>query len=388
MSIPATKLKAFVNSVFLIPTSLFLISLAVSCGAPGEPQPPSPPIPTAITDLVAHQAGDGVQLTFTVPGKSVAGDHLAEPPAVEIYRGSLNSKGSPDLKTFRDVYTIPGALVSKYLSEGHLQFTDPIAPEETKAHPGAVLAYLVRTRASQKRASADSNVVTLRVFPVAQRIVSIEARVSETAVELSWPAPAQTSAGETLSSAPTYHLYRGELASGSVDTASRDIAEAKWKTKPALLASPDSNQYADTAFDFGKDYVYTVRAVVLSENQPLESNDSSPAIVSPRDTFPPGAPQNLSAAVVPGESAATVQVDLSWSINLEADLAGYRVYRSEEEGTRGQLVNSELLPTPALRDNSVQPGHHYWYSVIAVDRAGNESSPSATLAVDAAQPKE
>ena len=182
--------------------------------------------------------------------------------------------------------------------------------------------------------------------------------------------------------------YRGELASGSVDTASRDIAEAKWKTKPALLASPDSNQYADTAFDFGKDYVYTVRAVVLSENQPLESNDSSPAIVSPRDTFPPGAPQNLSAAVVPGQSPAAVQVDLSWSINLEADLAGYRVYRSEEEGTRGQLVNSELLPTPALRDNSVLPGHRYWYLVIAVDRAGNESSPSASLAVDAAQPKE
>jgi len=388
VSIPATKPKAFLSSGFVIPVSIFLISFAAGCGAPGEPQPPSPLVPTAISDLLAHQEGDGVQLTLTVPGKSVAGDHLASPPAVEIYRGALNSKGSPDLKTFRDVYTIPGALVSKYLSEGHLQFTDPIAPEETKAHPGAVLAYLVRTRASQKRASADSNVVTVRVFPVAQRIASLEARVTETAVELSWPVPSETSAGAPLSSAPTYHLYRGELAPGSVDTGAKDTAEAKWKTKPALLASPDSNQYADSTFDFAKNYVYTVRAVVQSENQPLESNDSSPAFVSPRDTFPPGAPQNLSAAVVPGESAGTVQTDLSWSINLEADLAGYRVYRSEEEGTPGQLVNSELLPTPALRDNSVQAGHRYWYRVIAVDRAGNESPPSAPLVVDAAQPKE
>ena len=388
MSIPATKLKAFLNSVFAIPISIFLISCAAGCGAPGEPQPPSPLVPTAITDLGAHQEGDGVQLTLTVPGKSIAGDHLAEPPAVEIYRGSLNSKGSPDLKTFRDVYTIPGALVSKYLSEGHLQFTDPIAPEETKAHPGAVLAYLVRTRASQKRASADSNVVTARALPVAQRVASIEARITETAVELSWPAPTTTSAGEPLSSPPTYHLYRGELAPDSAGTASKDLAEAKWKTKPALLASPDSHQYTDSTFDFGKNYVYTVRAVVLRENQPLESNESSPAMVSPRDTFPPGAPGNLSAAVVPGESAGSVQIDLSWSINLEADLAGYRVYRSEEEGTQGQLVRSELLPTPALRDNSVQAGHRYWYRVIAVDRAGNESSPSASLVVDAAQPKE
>ena len=37
------------------------------CGAPGEPQPPSPPIPAAISDLTAHQQGNGVQLVFTLP---------------------------------------------------------------------------------------------------------------------------------------------------------------------------------------------------------------------------------------------------------------------------------------------------------------------------------
>jgi len=73
-------------------------------------------------------------------------------------------------------------------------------------------------------------------------------------------------------------------------------------------------------------------------------------------------------------------------MNLETDLAGYRVYRSEQEGTRGQLLTPELLPTPAVRDTSVKPGHRYWYTVTAVDRAGNESTPGAAVVVDVTQP--
>jgi len=108
--------------------------------------------------------------------------------------------------------------------------------------------------------------------------------------------------------------------------------------------------------------------------------------VTPHDTFPPAPPQGLVAALLPGLAPSTVFVDLSWSINLETDLAGYRVYRSEQEGIRGQLVTPELLPTPAVRDRSVQPGHRYWYTATAVDRAGNESEPGAPVVVEVAQP--
>jgi fibronectin type 3 domain-containing protein len=107
--------------------------------------------------------------------------------------------------------------------------------------------------------------------------------------------------------------------------------------------------------------------------------------VTPRDTFPPAAPQGLVAAVLPGATPRTILVDLSWSINLETDLAGYHVYRSEQEGTRGQLVTPDLLPTPAVRDTSVEPGRRYWYTVTAVDRMGNESPPCAPVAVDVTQ---
>jgi len=364
----------------------FTFLAAAGCGAPGEPVPPSPPVPAAVTDLSAQQAGDGVELIFTLPAKTVAGDHLAAPPAVEFLEGAAKPDGSPDKKSFRVVYTIPGSLVNDYVSNGHLKFIDPIAPSETRAHPGGLLVYMVRTRASKKRASANSNVVSVRLFPVPEAIAHVEAHVTETAIDLSWAAPARTSGGDPLSALSGYHIYRGELEPSSEEAASADLLKAKWKSPLALLAPSNENSYQDTLFDFGRTYVYIVRSVVLMDGNALESSDSFPTIVTPRDTFPPAAPQNLVGAVLSGATPGSVLADLSWSINLETDLAGYRVYRSEQQGTRGALITPDLLLAPAYRDTSVEPGHRYWYSVTAVDRAGNESEPSAAVAVDVAKP--
>jgi fibronectin type 3 domain-containing protein len=167
---------------------------------------------------------------------------------------------------------------------------------------------------------------------------------------------------------------------------SRDLALSKLISPLAALGTASTNSYRDTQFEFGKAYVYVVRTLVTQEDNEIESDNSDVAVVTALDTFPPAAPQGLVAAVLPGATPGSVVVDLSWSINLETDLAGYRVYRSEQEGTRGQLVTGDLLPTPAVRDTSVQPGHRYWYSVTAVDRTGNESAPCSPVAVDLTQP--
>jgi len=370
---------------------VFLVSALASlcgagCGAPGEPTPPSPPVPVAITDLTAYQAGDGVQLIFTLPLKTVAGDRLLSPPAVEVVRGMPKADGSPDAKSFRVVYTIPAALVENYVVESHVKFIDPVAPAETRAHPGGSLVYVVRTRASKKRASANSNAVSVRMYPVAEAIATLQARTTETAIELLWTAPARTSGGDPLSGFSGYRIYRGELDPAAAEASSTDLSKAKWKSPLALLSDADESAYRDTLFDFGRTYAYIVRSVVLVEGHPLESADSNSAVITPRDTFPPAAPQNLVAAALPGASPGSVLADLSWSINLETDLAGYRVYRSEEQETRGVLLTRDLLLAPAYRDTSVEPGHRYWYSVTAVDRAGNESDRSAAVAVDVAKP--
>jgi hypothetical protein len=366
--------------------STLALLMAAGCGAPGEPTPPSPPVPLPIADLAAHQAGDGVQLVFTLPTKTVAGDRLAAPPAIEIVRGTPGPDGSPDAKSFRVVYTIPGSLVDNYASDGHVKFIDPVAPAETRAHPGGMLVYLVRTRASKKRASANSNAVFVRVFPVPEAIARLEARVTEAAIELSWAAPTHTSGGDALNGLSGYRIYRGELDPSSVEAASTDLSKAKWKSPLALLAPTDENSYQDALFDFGKTYAYIVRSVLPVEGNALESSDSAAAIVSPQDTFPPAAPQNLVSAALSGAAPGSLLVDLSWSINLETDLAGYRVYRSEQQDARGMLLTPDLLLAPAYRDTSVEPGHRYWYSVTAVDRAGNESDASAAVAADVAKP--
>jgi hypothetical protein len=387
----ARQKNLFALGFTLQPASLLVLVFSVSsflagCAAPGEPVAPSPQVPAPVTDLTAHQAGDGVQLIFTLPDKTIIGDKLSEAPSIEIFRGALKPDGTPDNKSFRVIYTIPGTMLDNYLAEGRVRFTDPMPPEDLRAHPGANFVYRVRTRASRKRASADSNTVTSRVFPVPERIDSLHAEVTESAVELSWSAPARTSAGEPLPEISTYHVYRGELDPASADAASKDPAQAKWISPLLLLGPALENSYRDTSFEFGKTYLYTVRSVISAENNPLESSDSIAAVVTPSDIFPPAAPQDLVAAVFPGATPGSLLVDLSWSINLETDLAGYRVYRSEQQGTRGQVLAPDLLPAPAYRDTSVEPGHRYWYSVTAVDRAGNESLPSAPADTGVTQP--
>jgi hypothetical protein len=277
-------------------------------------------------------------------------------------------------------------LVSNYFAAGHVRFTDPISPEESKAHPGATYAYLVRTRLSKKRASPDSNVVTARVFPVPQPISSVQSRVTETAVDLSWPVPTETSAGNLLSGISGYRVYRGEIDPHTPEPTGKDLSATRWISPLALLGPSTTNTYSDAHFEFGKTYVYVVRTVTAADGNEIESDNSEPVTLTPRDIFPPATPQGLVAAVLPGATPSALVVDLSWSINLETDLAGYRVYRSEQEGARGQLMTPDLLPVPAVRDGAVALGHRYWYTVTAVDRAGNESAPSNPVAVDITQP--
>jgi hypothetical protein len=370
-------------SIFSFLFSIFLIS--AGCGAPGDPVPPAPVVPAAVKDLAAHQAGDGVELSFALPANSISGEKLAAPPAVEILRGAVKADGLADPKSFRVVYTIPGALVENYRADDRVRFTDPIAPQETKSHPGGMIAYAVRTRASRKRASPDSNVVSVRVYPVPAPITTVVARVTETAIELSWTAPSGTSAGEPINAITSFRIYRSEIHPSS-PSPPQELPPGRPESHAALLESSETNSYRDTSFVFDHTYVYTVRSVIQVEGVELESSDSQPVTVTPRDIFPPAAPQGLVAALLPGAAPGKFVVDLSWSINLETDLAGYRVYRSEQEGTRGQLVTPDLLPTPALRDTSVEPGHRYWYTVTAVDRAGNESEPGAPAAVEVTQP--
>jgi hypothetical protein len=368
--------------------AIAVASILSGCGAPGDPVPPSPPVPTAIADLSAHQMGDGVALDFSLPSKTVRGEHLQQAPEIEILRGELKPDGSPNLKSFHVVETVPGELAAKYQSEGRTRIVTPVAPTENRSVSGFDAVFAVRTQASRKRASAISNAVKIHIYPVAAPIGQVQSELSEFQIDLTWQAPTQTTAGDPIT-VTEYHVYRGELDPKSYDPkiTGPDTLHERFAVPLAQVGRSDDPHYADKQFDFGKIYVYIVRSVTAAGGNELESSDSDPLILKPADTFAPSTPQDVVAAAVenPETTPPSQEIDLSWSINAEQDLAGYRVYRSEREGEKGSLVTQDLLLSPAYRDTSVTSGHRYWYSVTAVDLSGNESAPAPQVAADVAQ---
>jgi hypothetical protein len=375
----------------LKPGTYILIALSLAlmiagCGAPGEPLPPTPPIPTAITDLSAVQAGDGAMLSFTMPKRSVVGDTLTEVPTMEIQRGALLPDGTPDPKSFRIVDTVPGAMMASYTQKGTVHFPDPVAPEEIQVHPWATVVYRVRARVTDKKVSADSNNALVKLFVVAPPVENLRANLTANGIELAWTVAKKTPGGGAGAGIEQYHVYRGEIDPASAEAVAKDLGRATWKAPLVQIASVETSEYRDSGFDYGKTYVYVVRATLRSAGEGLESNNSNSVILTPKDTFPPAAPQGVIAAVLPAAEGGKSVVDLSWSINVEADLAGYRVYRGEKQGERGVLITPDLLATPAYRDSNVATGQRYWYTVTAVDRAGNESAPSEQMVVEMTQP--
>lgn len=89
---------------------------------------------------------------------------------------------------------------------------------------------------------------------------------------------------------------------------------------------------------------------------------------------PPSAPGGLEA--FEGEEL----VDLDWSDNLEEDLAGYDVHRSETSGGPYTQLNVGLVTESAYSDTTVAGGVTYFYVVTASDTGGDESDPSVEVA--------
>jgi hypothetical protein len=358
------------------------LTLLAGCGAPGEPVERKAPIPTAINDLAATQQGDNVSLTFTFPKESVEGRELKQPPAIEIFRDfqtvpASATSAAPSAavpKTPTLLVTIPSAMVAQYDTQRQIRYVDELKPEDFTQHPGAQAVYIVRTRTSPKKESANSNAVPLRIEPAADQITDLKAEVTHQGIVLTWTPPQKTEVG----AAPPIALYRIFRHEVTQTNASNSAPQSSQSQKPGVqIGDCPAPPFRDTQIQFGKTYVYTVRSVAQYRDLQVESLESPPITVSPLDTFPPAAPQGLVVVLVPAQGAAPAYLDLSWSISAETDIAGYNIYRSEQEDAPGQKQNPELLRTPAFRDMNTAPGHRYLYTVTAVDRVGNESPASA-----------
>lgn len=391
----SARKKAPPASTLLPLVCIFMLSLFIGgCAAPGEPIERKPQVPTAVADLAATQSGNTVVLTFTLPKDTVDHRALKEPPAVEIYRAVRPvSPTTPDTfgigSTPKLVATIPSEMIGHYSDQGHFRYLDALAPSDFPPQADAVANYMVRTRSSVKRESEDSNVVALPVFPAFEAIADLKPEITHGGVALSWTPPQKTLTGSAPPIA-SYHVYRAEIQAAAATQAPAAASNIPGTPKPketlTQIASTVAPAYIDTRAQFDHTYAYSVRSVVQYPNGALESADSNSVVVSPKDVFPPATPQGLVAVFVPKQGNVPAHLELSWAINAETDIAGYNVYRSEQDGVAGTRLNAELLRTPAFRDTSTIAGRRYSYSVTAVDRAGNESP--ASDAVSAGIPAE
>jgi hypothetical protein len=373
----------FSRAIFYFLFSNFYFLFLTSCGTPGDPQPSRPPILVAVTDLAARQTGDSVVLTFTLPKQTTEGERFEAPPDVEIFRAFVPAGTQVARAALAQVYTIPSAVVDTYLTDDRLRFADPLQAADIAAHSGEQMAYMVRTRASKKAASADSNRAMVRVYPVPEAIGDLTANVTEPAVELRWSPPTRTTSGAAIAALTGFRVYRAEV---EPDAKESHPAKLKLKTPAELLGVSPTAAYRDAQIEFEKTYLYTVRSVAQYELDSVESADSQAVVLTLKDTFAPAAPKNLVAVYVPAAGETPAHIELSWSISPEADAAGYLVYRSEQEGKAGTRLTRELLPTATFRDMSVVTGRGYTYTVTVVDRAGNESPQSASVAATAPNP--
>ena len=268
---------------FLI--SIFAVAfLAAGCAAPGEPVERKPRAPTAVADLAAAQRGDEVILSFTLPKESVDRRPLKQPPSVEIYRDfalAPASSGAPNAGALPSapanptlLVTIPSAMADQYDDRGHIRYVDSLKPDDFTQHRRAQALYIVRTRTSPKKASADSNVAALRIEPAADAITDLQAQVTHQGVILNWTPPQKDLLG-ALPPIASYGVYRSEPSSQSQSATLKPQKENSKANSPFVrIGEASAPPFRDAQITFGNTYTYSVRSVVHYQDVQLESADS------------------------------------------------------------------------------------------------------------------
>lgn len=361
-------------------------AVLVSCGTPGVPIPPSLELAKPVTDLRAARKGDKVYLAWTVPSKTVDRQTVRHPGATRICR-SLRVPVTDCKSPVREVPAnqLPLAAPestgkSTPVPKVEASYTDILPEQLQEQDPTATIAYAVSVQNESGRSAGLSNQVQVPSAPTLPPPDHFRADVKRDGVLLSWDCPPAPAASDAL--AHKMRIYRREQGK-QTETRISDASLVTCSQAQPVRQTPQQQagqvpEFLDQTFEWEKHYDYraTVVTVVSEPGKPeveVEGDDTPVVPVFAHDVFPPAVPTGLQA-VFSGVGQAPF-VDLVWSPDAEADLAGYNIFRHEEGGQPVKL-NSEPVKAPAFRDPNVQSGKKYFYSVSAVDERNNESARS------------
>jgi hypothetical protein len=377
-----------------------LVASAVGCASPGPPRAPSLNLPEVVKDLTAYRVGDEVKLHWDTSAKTTDRIDIKGPVTAEICRISVPAPASPPATT-------PACTVVKRLpvQSGPAQTSD-VLPQTLTATPG-VLAYRVQLFNANGRSAGPSKEAFAAAGAAPPPVEQLRATAVREGVMLEWQkrdTTAEVELDRRLDGAPVKPTPTKVAPAKATSRSHKPLTPASTpQSKPQTLSVtpstpaeiklqtpkdvPDAGGTVDKTTHIGEAYIYTaqrVSSVTLGTHKlELRSVISPPVTFVSRDVFPPLVPTGLEA-VPGGATPADRSIDLSWTPNTEADLAGYNVYRQEVTsigevaGTAARL-NSTPVVGPAYRDQTAVPGHRYSYRVTAVDATGNESAPSAAV---------
>ncbi|HET6168616.1 MAG TPA: hypothetical protein VFE01_00490 [Terracidiphilus sp.] len=329
------------------------------CGTPGAPQPPSLDLPDRVTDLAATRTGNQVALTWTMPRKNTDKLLLKIDVNVNVCRKEDTGPCQP---ANGPLLLAPGA-------DGHFSET---LPSTLSSGAPRKLSYVVELKNRSGRSAGLSNAAVVAAGEAPPPITGLTAEVRKVGVVLRWKPDENDVA---------IRLHRLLLNPPAAKPKEGLMAPAPEPVEQDLLVEAGSQgQALDESVRFGESYEYRAQRVIPVEADgqklQLDGEFSQPVRVEVKDVFPPALPNGLAAVASEGENGAGPAIDLSWQPNTETDLAGYIVYRREDDGAWQRISPPQPVVGPAFHDAQVQPGHSYRYAVSAVDQGGHESARS------------
>jgi hypothetical protein len=353
-------------------------AVLVSCGYPGVPIPPALELAKPVTDLRAARKGDKVYLAWTVPAKTTDRQTVRHPGITRVCR----SRQAPVADCKNPAAEIPATQFPLSAVDSsrngapppkvQANYTDILPQELQEQEPTAEITYAVSVQNESGRSAGLSNQVQVPSAPTLPPLDRFRAEVKKDGVLLSWECPPAGAASNVIEH--KLRIYRREQGK-QTDTKVSDA-----NMPPCSQTQPGAQlpEFMDQTFEWEKHYDYraTVVTVVSAPGKSeveVEGDDTPSVAVFAHDIFPPAVPTGLQA-VFSGVGQAPF-VDLVWSPDTETDLAGYNVFRHEENEPPVKL-NSEPVKAPAFRDSKVQSGKKYFYSVSGVDERNNESVKS------------
>lgn len=344
---------------------------AVACGKVGAPQPPigrSPIRPNQVTTL---QVGSTIRVSWLAPRLDLREDVATSVRRADVYRLRQGRDATPVAfpAEFEEAADLIGfvdyeGLKTQLTTGDSVAFDDPLDPKQSALLSNTRFQYAVRYIDGRGRPQLLSNIVSIEPVPgIARPPTALAVAQAQDEVTLTWTPPTENVDGTVPAQVVGYNIYRAK-------------PNAERLGRPLNDRLVTGTQFVDRRFIYLTPYVYVVRSVSQAPDASVESSDSERLPVTPRDSFAPSAPSNVTVA-----SAGGV-ISLFWPTNTEADVVGYFILRTEGDVSETS-VWSKLSDKPVnrttYRDDKVRVGTRYSYRIVAVDRYGNESLPSAPV---------